>query len=102
MMTPPSAVTSLILQTSGLQPLPSLQTLKKIISWSNTWYMSFNPDKSHTLMLSLRKDHMANPPIYLLSNPLEEVQSLKLLDFTIGHDLSWANHISKLASKVSH
>jgi len=27
--------------------------LDKIISWSNTWNMSFNPDKSHTLMMSL-------------------------------------------------
>ena len=32
-------------------------------------------------------------------NPLEEVQSLKNFGLTISHDLSWANHTSKLASK---
>ena len=87
-MTPPSAVTSLILQTGRLHPLPSLQTLKKITSWSNTWNMSFIPDKSHTLTISLQKDHLATPPIYFLNNPLEEVQSLKFLGPTISHDLS--------------
>ena len=30
--------------------------LDKIINWSNTWNMSFNPDKSYTLTMSLRKD----------------------------------------------
>ena len=63
--------------------------------------MSFNPDKSHTLAVSLRKDHLANPPIYFLYNPLEAVQSFKLLGLSISHSLSWANHISKLASKIS-
>ena len=30
--------------------------LGKITNWSNTWNMSFNPDKSRTLTMSLRKD----------------------------------------------
>ena len=63
--------------------------------------MSFNPDKSHALTISLRKDHLANNPIYFLNNPLEEVQSFKLLGLTINHDISWANYISKLAYKAS-
>ena len=49
--------------------------LDKITRRSNTWNMSFNPDKSHTLTISPQKDHPANPPIYFLNNPLEEVQS---------------------------
>ena len=44
---------------------------------------------------------LANPHIYFLNNLLEEVQSLKLLGVTISCDLSWANHISKFASKGS-
>ena len=30
--------------------------LGKITNWSNMWNMSFNPDKSRTLTMSLRKD----------------------------------------------
>ena len=70
-------------------------------SWSNTWNMSFNPDKYHILTTSLRKDRLANPPIYFLNNPLEVVQSFKFLGLTISHDLSVANNILKLASKAS-
>ena len=54
--------------------------------------MSFNPDKSHTLTLSLQNDHLANPPINFLHNPLEEVESLKCLGLTMSYNLSWANH----------
>ena len=36
--------------------------LDKITSWSNMWNMSFNLDKSHTLTMSLRKDHLEKPP----------------------------------------
>ena len=63
--------------------------------------MSLNPDKSHTLTLSFRKDRLQNPPIYFLNNPLEEVFSFKLLGHTIYHNLSQESHISKLASKAS-
>ena len=63
--------------------------------------MSFNPDKSHTLTLSLRKDCLENPPIHFLNNPLEEVLSFKLLGLTICYDLFWESHISNLASKAS-
>ena len=64
--------------------------------------MSFNPEKSHAITLSHRKDHTANPLIYFLNNSLKKVQSLEFLHFTLSHDLSWANHISKLASRASH
>ena len=40
--------------------------------------------------------------MYFLNNPLKEVVSLNLFGLTISHDLSWASHISKLASKTRH
>ena len=50
--------------------------------------------------LPRQKDRSANPPIYFLNNRLKEVQSLKLPSLAISHDLSWASHISELASKA--
>ena len=45
--------------------------LNKITNWSNTWNMYFNPDKSHTLTLSLRKDHLEKPhPLFTFSTIL--------------------------------
>ena len=45
--------------------------LGKITSWSNKWNMSFNPDKSHTLTMSLRKDRLEKLPICFLNNSLK-------------------------------
>ena len=93
-----SVAPSVIPQIGKQQPLHSVD-LDKITSWSNTWNMSFNPDKSQTLTLSLRKDHLENPPIYFLNNPLEGVLSFKLLGLTICHDLSEESYISSWPPK---
>jgi len=83
-------------------PTSSLSAdLDKITSWSNTWNMSFNPNKSHTLTVSLKKDRLEPPTIDFVNNPLEEVLSFKLMGLTICNDLSCKIHISKLPSKAS-
>ena len=63
-------------------PPPSDRHAANFFNRSNTWNMSFNPEKSHTLTHSLRKDRSASPPIYFLNNCLKEVQSLKLFGLT--------------------
>ena len=55
---------------------------------------------SHHLSPKRPSGNPTTSSIYFINNPLEEVQSFKFLGFTISHDLSWANHISKLASKI--
>ena len=54
------------------------------------------------LTLSRWKDHQTNPSVYCHGQPLEEVQSLELIDLIVNHDIFWANNITKLASKASH
>ena len=50
LMTSPSAVSSSDRQAAA----SSLSAdMDKTTNWSNTWNMSFNPDKSHTLTMSL-------------------------------------------------
>ena len=61
----------------------------------------FQPWKSHTLTMSPQKELLANHPIYFLQKTLEKVSLLKHLGIAISHDLSWADHVSKLASKAS-
>ena len=60
LMTPPSVVPC---HPSDRQAAASSLSayLDKITNWSNTWNMSFNPDKSHTLTMSLRKDRLKKP-----------------------------------------
>ena len=56
--------------------------------------MSFNPHESLTRTISLRKDYLANPTVYFLNNPFDEIQSFRLLGLTISHDLSWAKGLT--------
>jgi len=67
------AMTSLILQTGRLQPLPSLQTMKK------------------------KKLQVGAQTLRIFISILTKVQSFKLLGLTISRDLSSAGHISTLA-----
>ena len=71
-----------------------------MLKWQNGTCLSILRNPSLTLSLSLRKDRTTNPSIYFLNNPLEDVQSFKLLVLTLSHDLSWTSHISKFASKA--
>ena len=99
LMTPPSAVPSVIPQISKQQPLHFLQIWIKS-QVGPTCGTCLSTLTNLTLTMSLRKDRLENSPVYFLNKPLE-VLSLKLLGLTICHDLSWESHISKLASKAS-
>ena len=61
------------------------------------------PQKAPYWIKTLYKGSKSNkkPDIYFLNNIIEDVQSFKLPGLTISNDLSWANHISKLASKAN-
>ena len=68
-----------------------------------SWEISFSLSLSLPLSLSPKgSSQKSSHPQYFLTNPLKEVQSLKLLGLTLSHDLSWVNHISKLASKARY
>ena len=90
LMTPPSAVPSLILQIGKQQPLHYLQIWIKS-QGGPTLGTCLSILLSLTLTMSLRKNCLEispTPPIYFLNNPLEEVLSFKLVGLTICHGLS--------------
>ena len=100
LMTPPSAVPSVIPQIGKQQLLRSLQIWIKSQA-GPTRGTCLSIQTNLTLSLCLSERAIWNPPHQFLNNPLEEVLSFKLLGLTICHDLSWESHISNLASKSS-
>ena len=101
LMTPPSAVPSLIPLIIRQQPLHSPQSwIKSQAGQTLGICLSILSNLTPSPCFSERT--IWEPPIYFLNNPLEEVLSFKLLGLTICQDLSWESHISKLASKASH
>ena len=84
MMTPPSAVTSLILQTGRLQPLSSLQTLTKSQT-GQTLGTCLSIQTNRTLSLSLSPKAPSGKPLHLLS------QQPSRLSKRFSHSNSWVS-----------
>ena len=103
LMTPLSAIPSVIPQIGKQQPLHPLQIwIKSQVGPTLGTCLSILTNLTLSLCLSKRTIwNRTLTPIYFLNNRLEEVLSLKLLGLTICHDLSLESHISKLASKAS-
>ena len=101
LMTPPSAVPSVIPQSGKQQLLCSLQIwVKSQTGPTRGTCLSIRTNLTLSLCLSKRTIWQI-PPIHFHSNLLEEVLYFKLLYLNICHDLSWESHISNLASKAS-
>ena len=88
LMTPPSAIPSVIPQTGKQLLLRSLQIWVKSET-DPTRGTCLSILTNLTLSLCLSERTVWSPPIYFLNNALEEVLSFNLLGLTICHDLSW-------------
>ena len=99
-MTPSSAMASCIIQIGRQSLTSSLSSdLDKITSQSNTWNMSFNPDKSHTVTLSLSKRSVWRT---LPSTSLKTPWRRSVSNFWASHSamIFQTNHLSKFICKA--
>ena len=74
--------------------------LDTLVDWQNTWQMSFNPKKCHTMRLT----HSKKPKLYdykLGDSILQETKSHSYLGVTLTNDLTWNNHIIQVASTAN-
>ena len=74
--------------------------LNRISAWANTWLVTFNPDKTESLLITLK--HNTNPsPLFLNNHQLKIVDSHKHLGITFNSTLSWNDHIDNIVSKAN-
>ena len=73
--------------------------LTKIDNWALTWLVTFNPQKTQSMIISRKASKPAHPQIYMLNQPIEEVSSHKHLGLNLSNDLTWNKHINYI--KVS-
>ena len=71
--------------------------LERINSWSKKWLVSFNPDKSETLFITL-KQNQAISPVYLDNQEINVVSSHKHLGVIFNEKLTWNTHIDNIYS----
>ena len=66
--------------------------LDTINNWAKRWLVTFNPDKSESLHITLKPNQIASP-IYLDHQELNLVTSHKHLGLTFNNSLTWNDHV---------
>ena len=75
--------------------------LSLLSRWAVQWRVSFNPLKTHFLLLSLKHNKPILPPIVFNNIVIQETPMLVSLGVTITQNLSWNEHVFKLIDKAN-
>lgn len=74
--------------------------LSRISNWANTWLVTFNPNKTESLLLSRKLTRPVHPPIYMQNQQISEVETHKHLGIFISNDCTWHTHIDYIKNKA--
>lgn len=74
--------------------------LQKIAEWANTWLVSFNPNKTESMIISRKTSIPFHPMLYMNNIPIIEVDNHKHLGIYFSSDGSWNFHINTIKSKA--
>ena len=74
--------------------------LNTITSWSNNWLVSFNPQKTETMVISRKVNKPHHPSLIMNNQQLEDVKYHKHLGVTISNDGSWNKHVELVIDKA--
>ena len=69
--------------------------------WADQWRVTFNPHKTHYMIISLKKNKHRLDPLYLNNTEILESSKIDSLGLTITNKLSWNEHTIKLINKAS-
>ena len=95
--------TTLYIATDDLQQGTLLldQDLNTIHTWSRQWLVTFCPNKTEYMHVSLKKrDNPSDPPTFN-GQLLREVETHKHLGVTFSSNLNWTEHISSITKGAS-
>ena len=75
--------------------------LHKIQLWAEQWRVTFNPDKTFFLLMSLKKLKPIINNIFFCNKTISESNHITTLGLTICNNLNWDMHIKNLIHKAS-
>ena len=76
------------------------EDLEKVRNWSKTWLVSFNPQKTETLLISRKANQTYHPPLYFDGIPIQEVTNHKHLGLIFNNTCHWGQHIDYIVDKA--
>ena len=86
-------------------PLMAADTLNtnldNIASWANRWLVTFSPDKTKTMSISLKNNSTVSRfPLTFNNISLDEVSKHKHLGLVLNEKLKWTDHIDYILDSV--
>ena len=75
--------------------------LERINNWAKTWHVTFNPNKTYFMKISLKKSSRQYPPIVLNGTIIEEIKEYTNLGLTFNNKMTWESHITRLVERAT-
>ena len=78
------------------------EDLKSIEKWANKWLVKFSPEKTESMLITLKK-HQKNvhPPLFLKGALITNVDRHKHVGVWLDSSLSWSYHINEIVNNAS-
>ena len=73
---------------------------EKIMEWAKRWFVTFNPTKTESLLVSLKINKPVHPPLFMDNQIIRAVSSLKHIGIFLSNDCSWHKRIDYVKGKA--
>ena len=74
--------------------------LESINGWANDWLITFNAQKTDSMLISRKTVSPDHPSLIFQGHTLHEVNSHRHLGLTFRNDLRWSDHIASIVLKT--
>ena len=75
--------------------------LECIKAWTKDWLVTINPDKTKSMIFSVKRLRPNHPPLFFNNNEIQEVFNHKHIGVTLSSNLTWTAHIINIHEKAS-
>lgn len=76
------------------------QDLVKIDAWADKWLVSFNPNKTESMILTRKTNKPLHPPVIMQNQNIKQVDSHKHLGVVLESNCHWQKNIELITSKA--
>ena len=76
------------------------EDLNNIQKWSLDWLVTFNPSKTESMVIGLKRNKETYPRLFLHNTPIVEVPNHKHIGLCLENNLSWHVHIHTISTKA--
>ena len=77
-----------------------IDDLSKITRWTGMWLVSYNAEKTNSLLLTRKINKPYHPTLYMQNQPISEIETHKHLGIYFSNDCSWHRHINYIKEKA--